>query len=59
MAYQGGEESYRSKETIIAYWYSMSMINLSGLFAAGWRVHAGAGGSKVENLEKRGCSKKE
>ncbi len=34
------------------------MIILSGLFAAGWRVFVGAGGWKMENLEKRGCSRK-
>ncbi len=36
MAYQGGKESCRPNETIIAYWYSMSMITLSVLFAWGW-----------------------
>ena len=30
------------------------MIILSSLFAAGWRVSAGVGGWKVENLEKIG-----
>jgi len=34
------------------------MIILSGLFAAGWRVPAGVGGWKEENLEKRVCNKK-
>ena len=52
MAYQGGEESCRPNEAIIAYWYRLSMIILSGLFAAGWRVFVGAGGWKVGNLEK-------
>jgi hypothetical protein len=32
---QGAEESRRLNETIIAYWYLMSMIILSGLVAAG------------------------
>jgi len=35
MAYQGGEESCRPNEAIIAYRYRMSRITLSGLFAAG------------------------
>src|SRR6267143_2314930 len=54
MAYQGGEESCRPNKTIIAHWYSLSMIILSTLFAVGWRVSAGVGGWKVENLEKIG-----
>src|SRR6266404_4869045 len=54
MAYQGGEESCRPNKTIIAHWYSLSMIILNSLFAAGWRVSAGVGGWKVENLEKIG-----
>ena len=54
MAYQGGEESCRPNKTIIAHWYSLSMIILSSLFAAGWRVSAGVGGWKVENLGKIG-----
>src|SRR5260370_37101113 len=64
MAYQGAllrrgyggqeEESRRPNEPIIAYWYSSSMIILSGLFAGGWRVSAGVDGWKVENFEKTG-----
>jgi hypothetical protein len=34
------------------------MIILSDLFGAGWRVSAGVGGWRVEDLEKRGCSRK-
>src|ERR1700687_2067948 len=54
MAYQGGEEFCRPNQAIVAYWYSLSMIILSGLFAVGWRVTAGVGGWKVENFEKIG-----
>jgi hypothetical protein len=32
---QGTEESCRLSETIIAYWYRMSMITLSGFDAEG------------------------
>jgi hypothetical protein len=35
MAGKGGKESCRPNETIIAYWYRLSMITLSGLFAIG------------------------
>ena len=35
MAGKGGGESCRPNETIIAYWYRLSMITLSGLFAIG------------------------
>jgi hypothetical protein len=44
MAYQGGEESCRPNEPIIPYWYSLSMIILSRLFGAGWRVSAAVRG---------------
>ena len=35
MAGKGGKESCRPNETIIAYWYRLSMITLSVLFAIG------------------------
>jgi hypothetical protein len=54
----GREESCRPNETIIAYWYSLSMIILSVLFTARWRASAGASGCKVGNLEKGECRKK-
>ena len=47
-----GEESYRPNETIIAYWYSMLIIILSSLFAAGWCLLERWLESEI--LEKRG-----
>ncbi len=44
---EGGEESCRPNEAIIAYWYSMSMITLSDLFAWGWR------GRKLESRNQK------
>ena len=44
---EGGEESCRPNERIIAYWYSMSMITLSVLFAWGWR------GRKLESRNQK------
>src|SRR2546422_1756526 len=34
-----GGESCRPNRTIIAYWYSLSIITLNGLFAGRWRKY--------------------
>ncbi len=59
MAWQGGEESCRPRETIIAYSYNLSMVILSRLFAVGWRMCAELGDWKMETRRNEHAARKQ